>query len=485
MTILELHEHKKLHFSRSELIKRIAANGGSALAESIAAHIGELPNGELQCVRPLGEEQPFALRVTKCGGKAFTLTIETNFFVGIDWAVPGVLAVRVRPKIELVDERRRSKTYDTKEIDVLGMLNEILAENFDPEHYDDLLTVRSDLPNIKGVGDFIGLQQFLVADYLAMLHRIVRKGLRRQYLARQEVFNRKLRGRILWSKTFSKPTAHLADRLVCEPVVFTKDTDENRYLKAGLRAADVMLGKLSGGAMSEGFRGLFRLLVLAFEEVSDTDESTRPRFVKTNPVFKDYAEAIAMTKRILDMEAVGYARDDAGEASMVPHWLYMPKLFELYVYAKFRRAIDPEDKLVYHLAVGRQELDYLCDVQKLLETPVGGRYAVADAKYKMLYDRGSIDRDDARQLSGYARFVPVHERLREWGMSPSASMQLLPCLVVHPTLERTAPAEIDFSRIKASDQWLGFSSLGIRLPELKPQSAPKAAEHDSGHTADV
>lgn len=460
MKILELYEHQTLELKRQDLIARlVAVDGDVAGAERVATVLAARSNGVLREVRPLGLNQPAAVIAEKTGGASFVLKLASTFFVGIDWIVPGVLAVRIRPKIDNVSEDR------TTEIDVLGMLEEILREAFDAEHYDGLLSTSSDTTLIEGGGDYVGLQYFLVAEYLALLHRIVRKGLRRQYVAQQEVFHRKLRGRIVWSKTFSKPSANFADRIVCEPVGFTKDTDENRYLKAGLRAADIMMGKLPNNFKIKGLRGIYRLLITAFDEVSDTDESTRPRFVKANPVFRDYAAAIAMTKRIFEMESVGYARNRTA-ATVPPHWLYMPKLFELYVYAKFRAAIKDDDRLIYHLAVERQELDYLCDIEALLHTPVGGRYAVADAKYKMLYDKGGVDRDDARQLSGYARFALVHRKLYEWGMPMEASASLLPCLIIHPTLNDAYETRLDFSRIVGNKKWLGFSTLAIRLPEV-------------------
>lgn len=173
--------------------------------------------------------------------------------------------------------------------------------------------------------------------------------------------------------------------------------------------------------------------------MSDTDESTRPRFVKANPVFRDYVAAIAMTKRIFEMDSVGYAQN--------------------------RATIKNDDRLIYHLTVEKQALDYLCDIKAFLNTPVGGRYAVVDAKYKMLYDEGRIDRDDARQLSGYARFAPVHGKLHEWGMPEAASASLLPCLII-PTLDDAYETRLDFSRIVGNEKWLGFSTLAIRLPEV-------------------
>ena len=467
MKILELFEHNQLELSRSDFEERLSLDGNLTEAESIARLIATRPNGEMHRFHPLGIEQPPAIIVQKSGGENFVLKFSSHYFVGIDWIIPGKLAVRVRPKI---DQKSQSKhNADTfTEIDVLGMLNEIVSANLESKHYDGLITFPSDSTPIEKGGDTVGAYQFLIAQYLSILKRLVQKGLRRQYIARQEIYKRKLRGRILWSKTFSKPSAHLADRIACEPVIFTQDTDENRYLKAGLNAAGVTLGKLPSGLKSEALRQQFRYILKAFEEVSDTDESTRPRFVKTNPVFKDYSIAIEMTRNIFAMESVGFARTQ-NKATVLPHWLYMPKLFELYVYSKLLATKQSGDHLAYHLQVGKQELDYLCNVNAFKQTAVKSQYVIVDAKYKLRYDNdsGAIDRDDARQLSGYARFKPVFNKLNEWGMSIHETTTIIPCLIVHPTLNPLAPTTIEFHRIRESKNWLGFYLLDIRLPVLQ------------------
>lgn len=468
MKIIELFEHKQLEFTRSRLIEHLASDGNLAEAERVAQIVAARPDGDLRRVYPLGAEQPAAIIAEKKGGENFILKISSHYFVGIDWIIPGVLAVRVRPKIDQKSLKANDGTV-LYEIDVLGMLNEIVNVDFDSKHYEGLLSLYTETEPIEKGGDTVGMYQFLIADYIAVLKRITQKGLRRQYLARQEIYKRKLHGRVLWSKTFSKPSAHLADRIACEPVIFTRDTDENRYLKAGLIAAGIIMGNLPDSLKSESLRRQFRYVLKAFGDVSNTDESTRPRFVKTNPVFKDYSLAIEMTRSIFDMESIGYARDRS-TATVLPHWLYMPKLFELYVYAKLMDVTKPEDRLAYHLKLKKQELDYLCNIKSLIGTAIKNSFAIIDAKYKLSYDNesGAIELEDARQLSGYARFKPIYKKLIEWKLleQDSSSKTIIPCLIIHPTLNPIAPTSIDFSRIRESNNWLDFYLLDIRLPVL-------------------
>ena len=147
----------------------------------------------------------------------------------------------------------------------------------------------------------------------------------------------------------------------------------------------------------------------------------------------------------------------------------MPKLFELYVYSKLNHIIRPGDSIIYHACAGRQELDYLCSIKELAKTTMKSKLAIIDAKYKLCYKTNSlfIDLDDARQLSGYARLKSVHDKLHELGMPKHPKGSMIPCLVVHPTLDSSAPYTIDFNRLRKSQNWLEFYLLDIRLPEHK------------------
>ena len=143
MKILELFEHKTLELTRSALLEQLSADGNQEEAERVVETLATHRNGELRRVHPLGNDQPAAILVEKLGGENFTLRISSTFFVGIDWIITGVLAVRVHPKIEKVFQDKNSEEKSqTFEIDVLGMLNKIVAAEFDSIHYECQATAR-------------------------------------------------------------------------------------------------------------------------------------------------------------------------------------------------------------------------------------------------------------------------------------------------------------------------------------------------------
>ena len=75
---------------------------------------------------------------------------------------------------------------DGFEIDYVRMLNEALAEPDNMEHLKDLLTIRFDKPSICISQQQDLLSIFLITEYLNILQRIVRKGLKKSYYRVEE-----------------------------------------------------------------------------------------------------------------------------------------------------------------------------------------------------------------------------------------------------------------------------------------------------------
>lgn len=133
-----------------------------------------------------------------------------SYFVGIDWLRENELAVQVSPKLN-----------DGFEVDFVRMLNDALLEPENFEHLSDLLTIRFEKPSIKVSQQQDILSIFLITEYLSILHRIVRKGLKRSYYAFEENLAQKVKGKILVSKNIHKnlSRANITDN-VCRYQVY-------------------------------------------------------------------------------------------------------------------------------------------------------------------------------------------------------------------------------------------------------------------------
>ena len=130
------------------------------------------------------DEAPALVVEKKDSPDAISLRVQSSYFVGVVWVVPGVLALQVEPKLNT--ELRR--------IDILAILREALRDPENLDHLSGLLDVDFEVPDVPLPNALDGLRIFLFTEFLAVLGRIVRKGLRRGFHEKKEVFQRKLKG---------------------------------------------------------------------------------------------------------------------------------------------------------------------------------------------------------------------------------------------------------------------------------------------------
>lgn len=96
------------------------------------------------------------------------IKVTGSYFVGIDWVKENELAIQVSPKMN-----------DGFEIDYVKMLNDALSEGDNYEHLTDLVTIHFDKPSIRVTQQKDLLSIFLITEYLNILQRIAKKGLKR------------------------------------------------------------------------------------------------------------------------------------------------------------------------------------------------------------------------------------------------------------------------------------------------------------------
>ena len=209
------------------------------------------------------DEAP-ALVVEKKGSPdAISLRVQSSYFVGVVWVVPGVLALQVEPKLNT----------ELRTIDILAILREALRDPENLDHLSGLLDV--DFEVARGSAS----KRTRRASALS-LHRVSGgdgahrpKGLRRGFHEKKEVFQRKFKGRVLLSETLVKRRSpRLSDQLTCRYPCFDADIPENRTLKAALR---IVFGELQrvDRRFDVDVTPLIesaRLALRAFESVADT-----------------------------------------------------------------------------------------------------------------------------------------------------------------------------------------------------------------------
>lgn len=250
-----------------------------------------------------------------------------SHFIGADWVdrKKGI-AMEVRPKIDGIDLQRMFM-YCFKYQDV-------------GERLDDVFYVRTDDKPIElEAGDF-ALEPLIIIYFLQVVNDIVRKGLRRDYVSREELLEGKVKGKILMAKYIKHGIAkNRKDRVECRLDEFSVDCLDNRILKASLRVIRTMIDKsysVFGESMYAYVCELYNRCMPAFADVSDNVSQQDLAHIQASPMFRNYASALKMSKSLLMKQNKGLSQHN-GELQMVPPFVInMSLLFERYVYAMLR-----------------------------------------------------------------------------------------------------------------------------------------------------
>ena len=360
---------------------------------------------------------PFLLLVSE-----ETITLKAHYYIGVDWLV-GEEYVYIAPKMNCREA--------SVEIDFLKMLLEIYTADIEEKHTRDLIKIYWKEPQITIEQQKDFLTPFLVVQFLQLLKRITRKGLKKSYYTVEENLNSRIKGKIQIGKHLkqnvfkNKLTTH-----VCRYQQFGMDNLENRFLKKVLQF--VISFKNTHPTFFAGNEATISELITYctpyFELISEEIDIENLKNITINPFFKEYEQAIEIGKHILKRFSYNITETTQQKVTIPPFWIDMPKLFELYVYKKLQEQFGGRKEVLYHFIADYTELDFL------LNTP---EYKmVIDAKYKPIY-KDSRDIDDIRQVSGYARLEAVYNEFK------IEENKLIDCLIIYPSLEENKSLNIE------------------------------------------
>ena len=443
MKIIQLREQLDEHFT-------LGSEEKDALLSYLKdgqGYIRTMPRGK--------EESELCLSITR---KESDIIVNSSYFIGVDWISESELAVQVSPKLN--DDK------NGVEIDYVRMLNEALRDKENFDHLQDLIEINFKSPSIPIKQHQDSLSILLVTEYLNILHRLVKKGLRKSYFTVQNNLKNKIKGRIITSKNVQKNlTKGNITNNYCSYQVYDIDSPENRILK---RALLFCIRQINSYAHSKALEtsfleGKVRFIKPYFTNVSDDVDIRTIQNCKGNPVFKEYYQAIKYAQLLLKRYSYDITAIGKESIATPPFWIDMSKLFELYVFAKLREVYTAEGEIKYHVKAHYQELDYLLK-PKCFKEPY-----VIDAKYKPRYkENGGISMDDARQVSGYARLSSIYK-----GLGLLDQIDELPpikCLIIYPDQEATnhftftRETEPSFEKVNG---YVRMYKVGLKLPVIE------------------
>jgi 5-methylcytosine-specific restriction enzyme subunit McrC len=224
-----------------------------------------------------------------------------------------------------------------------------------------------------------------------------------------------------------------------------------RMLDQGQRSAVMLQGRLNG-------------CLAAFAEVDDRVELWEVRLCKRNKLYREYEEAVKLAKMILRRYDNSIDRASAEEHAIPAFWIDMSLLYEHYVLGALRKAYG--SKILYQANMTTGKPDFLYDDEE--------RPLILDTKYKPRYGTGTFDKDDVRQLAGYARDRKVLKRLgiQEAEEQDSA---VVPCVIIYPEtrgedvkFDKTrSPIDQECLEVVPMREFVGFYRMGFPLPVLK------------------
>ena len=376
--------------------------------------------------------------------------LQAGYYIGVLWLVKHHKFLYIEPKMNKKQIAEGSSSQEEwAEIDYLKMLLSITA--LDPKHTQNLIKIYWDEPLIAIEQQKDTLTPFLMVQFLLLLKRIVRKGLKKSYYTLEENLNNRIKGKIQLDKHLkqnvfkNKLTAH-----VCRYQEFGMDNLENRFLKKVLQFIISFKNTHSNyfAGNDESIRELIMYCNPHFELISEELDVENLKKITTNSFFKEYEEAIRIGKHILKRFSYNITETTQQKVAIPPFWIDMPKLFELYVYKKLQEQFDSRGEVHYHFTADYTKLDFL------LNTP---EYKmVIDAKYKPIYEKNK-DIEDIRQVSGYARLTEVYEKL---GLENSN--ELIDCLIIYPSLEENT--DLNIANKKEIHQYRNIYKLSVSVP---------------------
>lgn len=399
------------------------------------------------------QNQPYHKYFERKGDKQLCFSLEhrenrkyqiaSSYMIGVDWVVENELPIYIEPKLN----------DDVKEVDFLKMLFEALEEPENFNHLTDLYTVDFNAPQIAINQRQDLLTPLLLLEYLSLLKRIVRKGIKKSYYSVTQNINSRVKGKILINASIKQN--HTRQKLnynVCQYEEYGVDSLENRLLKKALVYAQVALNKLKGTSKDE-LSNLLNYVRPAFANVGNEVEIREVVNLKSNPMFKEYTDAIRIAKMILKKYGYNISKVSEEVHKTPPFWIDMSKLFELYVFKQLKSIFPLPKEVKYHQKMHYQEPDFI------VNSKTRGIQLVVDAKYKPKYESQDILKEDARQVSGYARLKKMYVEL---GIEDHT--RVIDALIVYSSQNK--PSDLTFERLleDTSDAYVRFYKVGISLP---------------------
>lgn len=368
-----------------------------------------------------------------------------GYYIGAKWIKENEFAIVVNPKI--------------RDLDYLKMFMYCFNNPIASSEISKIYEIDFDKSPIKIPSNIFELTPLIIIHFLNLVKKIVKKGLKRDYVWIQNNLNSKIKGKILINQNIKQNFIKARpDRTYCKYQEYSKNCLENKIIKKTLDFVFTYLK--SPYSKNKELLNLFYYNYTSFANISNDVDISKVRNIKSNSLYKEYNEALKVANIILKRFGYSIQNTDKKEKEYPPFYIDMSLLFELYVYSKLHSTYGKDILFQYH---GKGEyLDFLNIRDK----------TIIDTKYKSYYNenltgQSQWKRDnivkDVRQLSGYSRDVKV---LKQLNFNLADNLPILDCVIIYPdqSSEKTKIDCLTFKRTKIIE-FYNFYKYGIKLPE--------------------
>ncbi|MDM1376698.1 5-methylcytosine restriction system specificity protein McrC [Myroides marinus] len=373
--------------------------------------------------------------------------IETSYLIGIDHLSEGI-QIMVEPKFSY-----NEKDYS---IDFYKILFESLPFVKSTETISDLYFVdfEAQTIEIEQKDDF--LTPILVIQYLNILKRICQNGLQKGYYKIDENLDGKVKGKILIKETLKKN--HLKanySKTYCNYQEYGINTIENQLLKYAFQFCMNYLNQFKQLDLFQNLESTTGMIRSTIQKIDVNHTFNKTLYVKKNPLFPLYDQAIKLANTILKRNAFNITNTTTNKVNTYPYWINMSKLFELHVLKLLRESL--KEGVIYQNTFGGRIPDIVINTEQIK--------AVIDVKYKA-YDNTSIEINDIRQVAAYSRMKTIFKTLN------LSNKDVLDAIIIYPKVgsQNKALDPLTLQTKEELKEYYNIYKLEVSIPIIKNDS---------------
>lgn len=366
----------------------------------------------------------------------------SSYFVGAVWLKSHHRPLVVLPKFH--------------KIDFLGIFANAVKNDVAPDYFRKAYYIDMNAPLIEEKSLNSVLSPLIIAHFMSVISKLLKRGLKRNYVIRENNLKGKVRGHILPLRNLQKNIIRgHAEQILCRFQNYSLDYPENRILKRALLASESML--LSMKVFNNEMLQLVRKALMSFEGVSAEITPFAVKGIRNDKLHGEYPLAIQLAKLILKRNDLSIS-EDAKANNFVPEFaIDMSRIFEFHVLTLLKNKFAGKNVLFQKSAGIMGRCDYL----------VPSEHLIIDAKYKANYpEKGSdVLRQDIREVAGYGRCENILSILDIKDNSQP------PCLIIYPNgiYEKRTELE-DKPLLQQATPLLkirNFYTLGVSIPSIQ------------------